>query len=197
MPSASGAGSSLTERDPSTRTPRTPLSSTPRAQVLYGLNWAKAEASRIDELVVCEGYTDVIGCHLAGIERAVATCGTALTPQHARAMARFSKRVVLAFDADGAGQAAAERVYEWEEEFGLRFAVAALPEGSDPGDLAGTDPDALRAAIQGARPFLEFRVDRELGRGDLGSAEGPRTGLPPPPCAWWRSTRTRWCATST
>ena len=143
-----------------------------KGQVLYGLNWAKAEASRIDELVVCEGYTDVIGCHLAGIERAVATCGTALTPQHARAMARFSKRVVLAFDADGAGQAAAERVYEWEEEFGLRFAVAALPDGSDPGDLAGTDPEALRAAIQEARPFLEFRVDRELGRGDLGSAEG-------------------------
>jgi len=122
--------------------------------------------------VVCEGYTDVIGCHLAGMERAVATCGTALTPQHARAMARFSKRIVLAFDADGAGQAAAERVYEWEEEFGLRFAVAALPEGSDPGDLAGSDPEALRAAIEGARPFLEFRVDREVGRGDLGSAEG-------------------------
>mgnify|MGYP000032313273 FL=1 len=143
-----------------------------KGQVLYGLNWAKAEASRMDELVVCEGYTDVIGCHLAGIERAVATCGTALTPQHARAMARFSKRIVLAFDADGAGQAAAERVYEWEEEFGLRFAVAPLPEGSDPGDLAGSDPEALRAAIEGARPFLEFRVDRELGRGDLGSAEG-------------------------
>ena len=143
-----------------------------KSQVLYGLNWAKAEASRIDELVVCEGYTDVIGCHLAGVERTVATCGTALTPQHARAMARFSKRVVLAFDADGAGQAAAERVYEWEEEFGLRFAVADLPEGSDPGDLAGSDPDALRAAIENARPFLEFRVDRELGRGDLGSAEG-------------------------
>jgi len=143
-----------------------------KGQVLYGLHWAKAEAGRTDELVVCEGYTDVIGCHLAGIERAVATCGTALTPQHARVMARFAKRIVLAFDADGAGQAAAERVYSWEEEFGVRFAVAALPEGSDPGDLAWSDPDALRTAIECARPFLEFRVDRELDRGDLGSAEG-------------------------
>jgi len=143
-----------------------------KSDVLYGLHWAKAEAGRLDELVVCEGYTDVIGCHLAGIERAVATCGTALTPSHARLIGRFAKRVVLAFDADGAGQAAAERVYAWEEEFGLQFAVAALPEGADPGDLAGSDPEALRRAVTDARPFLEFRVDRVLARGDLGSAEG-------------------------
>ena len=143
-----------------------------KSDVLYGLHWAKAEAGRLDELVVCEGYTDVIGCHLAGIERAVATCGTALTPSHARLIGRFARRVVLAFDADGAGQAAAERVYAWEEEFGLQFAVAALPEGSDPGDLAGSDPEALRRAIEHARPFLEFRVDRVLARGDLDSAEG-------------------------
>ena len=143
-----------------------------KSDVLYGLHWAKAEAGRLDELVVCEGYTDVIGCHLAGIERAVATCGTALTPSHARLIGRFAKRVVLAFDADGAGQAAAERVYAWEDEFGLQFAVAALPEGADPGDLAGSDPDVLQRAITDARPFLEFRVDRVLVRGDLGSAEG-------------------------
>ena len=143
-----------------------------KSDVLYGLHWAKAEAGRLDELVVCEGYTDVIGCHLAGIERAVATCGTALTPSHARLIGRFARRVVLAFDADGAGQAAAERVYAWEEEFGLQFAVAALPEGADPGDLAGSDPEALRQAIDGARPFLEFCVDRVLARGDLDSAEG-------------------------
>jgi len=87
-------------------------------------------------------------------------------------MGRFAKRVVLAFDADGAGQAAAERVYAWEEEFGLRFAVAALPDGADPGDLAGSDPDGLRLAIEEARPFLEFRVDRVLARSDLDSAEG-------------------------
>ena len=143
-----------------------------KSEVLYGLHWAKAEAGRLDELVVCEGYTDVIGCHLVGIERAVATCGTALTPSHARLIGRFAKRVVLAFDADGAGQAAAERVYAWEEEFGLQFAVAALPEGADPGDLAGSAPDVLQRAITVARPFLEFRVDRVLVRGDLGSAEG-------------------------
>jgi len=136
------------------------------------LNWAKTEAGRTDEIVVCEGYTDVIGFHLAGVERAVATCGTAMTPDHARKLARFAPRVVLAFDADGAGQSAAERVYEWEEEFGLQFAVVDLPADADPGDLFRTDPDGLRRAVDQARPFLEFRVDRVLGRGDLSTVEG-------------------------
>ncbi len=143
-----------------------------KSQVLYGLNWAKTEAGRLGEIIVCEGYTDVIGFHLAGIERAVATCGTAMTPDHARKLARFAPRVVLAYDADGAGQAAAERVYEWEEAFGIQFAVVDLPEGADPGDLARSDPDALRAAVEAARPFLEFRVERELARSDLTTMEG-------------------------
>ena len=143
-----------------------------KSRVLYGLNWAKTEAGRTDEIVVCEGYTDVIGFHLAGLERAVATCGTAMTPDHARKLARFAPRVVLAFDADGAGQSAAERVYEWEEEFGLQFAVADLPVDADPGDLFRTDPEGLRRAVEQARPFLEFRIDRVLGRGDMDTAEG-------------------------
>ena len=143
-----------------------------KSQILYGLNWAKTEAGRTDELVVCEGYTDVIGCHLAGVERSVATCGTALTPDHARKMARFVKRVVLAFDADGPGQAAAERLYGWESEFGLQFAVADLPAGSDPGDLAHSDPEGMQRAIAEARPYLEFRVDRVLERAEMDSLEG-------------------------
>ena len=143
-----------------------------KSRVLYGLNWAKTEAGRTDEIIVCEGYTDVIGFHLAGIERAVATCGTAMTPDHARKLARFAPRVVLAFDADGAGQSAAERVYEWEEAFGLQFAVADLPADSDPGDMFRSDPDGLRRAVEEARPFLEFRIDRVLGRADLTTVEG-------------------------
>ena len=143
-----------------------------KSQILYGLNWAKEEAGRIDELVVCEGYTDVIGCHEAGVSRAVATCGTALTQEHVRKMSRFAKKVVLAFDADNAGQSAAEKVYEWESEFDVLFKVADLPEGEDPGDLAFSDPDELKRIIENAKPHMQFRVDRVLKKGDFESKEG-------------------------
>ena len=139
---------------------------------MYGLNWAKEEAGRIDELVVCEGYTDVIGCHEAGISRAVATCGTALTQEHVRKMSRFAKKVVLAFDADNAGQSAAEKVYEWESEFDVLFKVADLPEGKDPGDLAFSNPDGLNHIVENAKPHMQFRVDRVLEKGDFESKEG-------------------------
>ena len=143
-----------------------------KSQILYGLNWAKEEAGRIDELVVCEGYTDVIGCHEAGISRAVATCGTALTQEHVRKMSRFAKKVVLAFDADNAGQSAAKKVYEWESEFDVLFKVADLPEGQDPGDLAFSNPDDLKQIIDTAKPHMQFRVDRVLKKGDFESKEG-------------------------
>ena len=143
-----------------------------KSQILYGLNWAKEEAGRIDELVVCEGYTDVIGCHEAGVSRAVATCGTALTQEHVRKMSRFAKKVVLAFDADNAGRSAAEKVYEWESEFDVLFKVADLPEGEDPGDLAFSDPDELKRIIENAKPHMQFRVDRVLKKGDFESKEG-------------------------
>ena len=143
-----------------------------KSQILYGLNWAKEEAGRIDELVVCEGYTDVIGCHEAGISRAVATCGTALTQEHVRKMSRFAKKVGLAFDADNAGQSAAEKVYEWESEFDVLFKVADLPEGQDPGDLAFSNPDDLKQIIDTAKPHMQFRVDRVLKKGDFESKEG-------------------------
>src|SRR5690606_37650598 len=118
-----------------------------KSKVLYGLNWAKADAVTADEFVVCEGYTDVIGFASVGIERAVATCGTALTDEHVRTLQRWAPRLVLAFDPDAAGQAAADRVYEWERKHEVEVAVAALPAGSDPGDLARPDPEGLRKAV--------------------------------------------------
>ena len=143
-----------------------------KSRLLYGLNWAKEEVVNTDEVVVCEGYTDVIGFASVGLTRAVATCGTALTEEHVKMLRRFAKRVVLAFDADKAGQNAAARFYEWERAYDLDVAVADLPTGVDPGDLSQKDPERLVAAVTDARPFLEFRVERELAAGDLGSAEG-------------------------
>ncbi len=142
-----------------------------KSRVLYGLNWAKAEIVNADEAIVCEGYTDVIGFAAVGVGRAVATCGTALTEDHVRTLRSYASRVVLAFDADAAGQNAAERFHEWEQRHGLEVSVAAMPAGSDPGDLARTDPDALRSAVTNAIPFLRFRVERVLAGRDLATAE--------------------------
>ncbi len=143
-----------------------------KRRTLYALNWAKQDIIKRDEVVVCEGYTDVIGLFGAGVERAVATCGTALAEEHVKLLRGFASRVVLAFDADGAGQSAAGRFYEWERRLEINVAVAALPPGSDPGELARTDPDGLRAAIEGAKPFLQFRVERILEGAELSTPEG-------------------------
>lgn len=143
-----------------------------KSRVLYGLNWAKTNIVEADEVVVCEGYTDVIGFFQADVPRAVATCGTALTDEHVKLLRKFARRVVLAFDADSAGQNAAARFYEWEKSYDLDVAVADLPAGADPGDLAQSDPDRLRAAVAGAKPFLGFRVARVLDAGSFDTAEG-------------------------
>ena len=150
--------------------PETPLYS--KSSVLYGLNWAKAAVVKKGEVVVSEGYTDVIGLRRAGVPHAVATCGTALAEQHFHTLKNFARRVVLAFDADAAGQAAAERLYQWERRHELDVAVAGMPPGTDPGQLAEEDPDALREAVASARPFLAFRLERALAGADLRSPEG-------------------------
>jgi DNA primase len=141
-------------------------------RVLYGLNWSKTGIVDSSEVVVCEGYTDVIGMFLAGVPRAVATCGTALADGHFRLLKNFARRVVLAYDADAAGQAAAERFHGWERQYEMDIFVASLPRGADPGDVARTDPDALRAAVEAAQPFMRFRVERVLAARDLTRAEG-------------------------
>ena len=127
-----------------------------KSKTLYGLNWAKADVAKHDQVIVCEGYTDVIGFHRAGIPRAVATCGTALTEEHVRLLKRYASKVVLSFDADAAGQGAAERFYEWEEKHKVEVLVARLPDGKDPGDLASSQPEALVAAIEKPVPFLKI-----------------------------------------
>jgi DNA primase len=143
-----------------------------KSRVLYGLNWAKKAVVDAGQVVVCEGYTDVIGLQMAGVGEAVATCGTSLADGHVRLLTNFARRIVLAYDADAAGQAAAERYYEWERKFEADIRVAALPAGADPADLARRDPAALSAAIADARPYLAFRLERLFERSELSSPEG-------------------------
>jgi DNA primase len=143
-----------------------------KRRTLYALNWAKDDIIRSGEIIVCEGYTDVISFFGAGLPRAVATCGTALGEEHFHIMRNFAKRIVLAYDADSAGQSAAASVYQWEKQHEVDVLVARLPKGSDPADLAQRDPDALRQVVAEAVPFLQFRLDRVLDGANLATAEG-------------------------
>ena len=142
-----------------------------KSRVLYGLNWAKEHIVATNTAVICEGYTDVTGFARAGVNSAVATCGTALTDDHLKLLKRFTNRIVLAFDADDAGKAAAERVYEWEQKYEIEVLVADLPTGVDPDDLSRSDPERLVESVTNALSFLEFRLERELGRHDMDSIE--------------------------
>lgn len=145
-----------------------------KARLLYGLNTAKTHISRSGFSVIVEGYTDVIGMHLAGLEEAVATCGTALGEDHFDLLRRFSDRVILAFDADEAGAGAAIRGDKLETPVRLELdlRVAVMPEGKDPADLVQDgDLTTLRTAIDQSIPLLQFRLDRELGQFDLSEPE--------------------------
>jgi DNA primase len=170
LPPAPGQSAGETAGPKYKNSPDGPIYS--KRRTLYGLNWAKKDVIDAGEVIVCEGYTDVVAFFQVGLPRAVATCGTALAEDHFRLLRNFAKRVVLAYDADAAGQAGAGRVYEWERHHDVDVAVADLPSGADPADLTRRDPDALRAAVAGAQPFLRFRVERVLSGADLRSAEG-------------------------
>ncbi len=150
--------------------PETPIYS--KRRTLYGLNWAKDDIIKSGEIIVCEGYTDVIAFFAAGMPRAVATCGTALGEEHFRTMRNFAQRIVLAYDADQAGQSAAASVYQWERQHEVDVAVARLPRGADPAELAQKNPAALRQAVADAVPFLQFRLERVLEGADVSTAEG-------------------------
>ncbi|MGC8627103.1 MAG: DNA primase [Acidimicrobiales bacterium] len=143
-----------------------------KSKVLYGLNWAKSAIVERGQVVVCEGYTDVIGLHRCGVTEAVATCGTALAEGHVRLLTGFARRVVLAYDADTAGQGAALHFYDWEHKFDADIRVVALPPGADPADLALESPSQLHQAVANAQPYLGFRIERVLSSMDLASPEG-------------------------
>ena len=144
-----------------------------KAEVLYNLQRAKASATKLGELFVVEGYTDVIAMARAGLTNTVATCGTALGEGHFRLASRFAQRMVLAFDSDDAGARAAERAFEFVERFPVQPVVLILPEGLDPADFVDRHGgDALRELASRAVPLVEYMVRRTVGRHDLSTIEG-------------------------
>ncbi len=157
-------------------TPETPVYK--KAQVLYGLDLAKKEISRSHRVVVVEGYTDVMACHLAGITTAVATCGTSFGSEHIKLLQRVMGtdkpgEVVFTFDPDAAGQTAAVRAFAEMKGATAQSYVAVGPDGLDPCDLRLAHGDsAVRSMLELKAPLFEFVIDQRLRDFDLDTVEG-------------------------
>ncbi len=140
---------------------------------LYGADLARAHAAKAGQVVLCEGYTDTIALHQAGMRTAVGLMGTALTAEQVGELARMAQTVLLALDADTAGQEAMLRASSLAARRRLELRVVPLPAGTDPAELIQRHgPEAMRAAVEASVPFVRFRVERVLAGGDDSSPEG-------------------------
>ncbi len=144
---------------------------------LYGADLARAHATKAGEVIVCEGYTDVIALHQAGMRNTVGLMGTALTAEQVGELARMAQTVLLALDADSAGQEAMLRASSLAAKRKLELRVVPLPAGADPAELVQRDgPEAMRAAVARSVPFVRFRVERVLAGGRRLHARRAATG---------------------
>ena len=140
---------------------------------LYGAHLARAHAAKAGVVILCEGYTDVIALHQAGIRNSVGLMGTALTSQQVGELARMAQTVLLALDSDTAGQEAMLRAATVAAKAKLELRVVPLPAGTDPAELIQREgAGAMEQAVERSVPFVRFRVERVLAAGDDGSAEG-------------------------
>ncbi|HEX6468720.1 MAG TPA: DNA primase [Streptosporangiaceae bacterium] len=164
-------------------TPESPLFK--KGSVLYGADLAKKEIARRRQAVVVEGYTDVMACHLAGVETAIATCGTSFGDEHIKILRRllmdqdeFRGEVIFTFDGDSAGQRAALRAFADEQKFVTQTFVAVQPDGLDPCDLRLKHGDAAVRDLVAARvPLFEFAIRNVIAGHDLDTAEGRLAAL--------------------
>ena len=156
-----------------------------KSHVLYGLDLARTAISKKSQAVVVEGYTDVMAAHLAGVDTAVASCGTAFGDDHARLLRRlmgdhdaFHGEVIFTFDGDAAGQAAALKVFAGDQNFVTQTYVAIEPTGLDPCDLRLQRGDAaVRELVARRLPLYRFVMSNVLSQHDLDRADGRLAAL--------------------
>jgi DNA primase len=142
-----------------------------KSQILYGVDQAKGAIAKAGRAVVVEGYTDVLALHQAGIEEAVAVMGTAITGEQVKELSGMVDEVVLALDADSAGQEAMLRAQSVAAGRRMRLRVAAMPAGEDPAEMMATaeGPERFRDLLEKAEELTAFQVGLVLGRTDIGS----------------------------
>jgi DNA primase len=151
-----------------------------KSKVLYGVDLARREIAKGRQAVVVEGYTDVMACHLSGVQTAVATCGTSFGEDHARVLRQllldhdqFRGEVIFTFDGDEAGQRAALKAFAGDQAFASQTYVAVEPDGLDPCDLRLRKGDAAVRELIGRRvPLYRFVLGNVLSKYDLDRADG-------------------------
>ncbi|RYD25355.1 MAG: toprim domain-containing protein, partial [Verrucomicrobiaceae bacterium] len=149
-----------------------------KSRVFFGLDRAKKPILKEKAALLCEGQIDAICCHLAGFEHAIATCGTACTREHARLLKRYTGNVLVCYDADKAGLAAAEKAYRELVPEGLAVRVVEMPAGDDPDTyLKAHGEDAFRVLLENAKEFFDFKLERAKAIGSFNSAAGRAEAL--------------------
>ena len=150
--------------------PETPLFK--KGHTLFALNLAREAATQLKTCIIVEGYFDAVALHQAGIRNAVATLGTALTPDHVQVLRRFATNIVLLFDPDAAGVRAALRSLDLFVNSGMTVTVVSLPEGEDPDTFVRRcGPEAFVRLQEQAPALLDFAVGQSMRTAQAGSLE--------------------------
>ena len=137
-----------------------------KSRNLFALNFAKNFAE--DSLILCEGYMDVIALHAAGFSNAIATLGTAITSEQARVLSRYTKRIIISYDADEAGQKAAKRAMQLLSEVGLEVSVLKIPDAKDPDEyIKKYGKDSFAHLLKNTKSKFEYNVEGVLGKYNL------------------------------
>ncbi|MGM9642035.1 MAG: DNA primase [Eubacteriales bacterium] len=144
-----------------------------KSKNLFALNYAKGFCA--DQLILCEGYMDVISLHQAGFPYAVATLGTAITDEHARIISRYTKKVIISYDSDEAGQKAASKAMLLLGRVGVDVRVLKMQGAKDPDEfIKKKGADAFRALLTESRTGFEYKLEAVLGKYDISQVDNKR-----------------------
>jgi DNA primase len=145
-----------------------------KSRVLYGLNQAKVAIRKADEVIFVEGQLDAVLSSQAGLENVVASSGTALTPEHLQILKRYTRNLVISFDADSAGELAAKEAIKKALGMGFEIKAVVLPQGQDPADIAAQDAEAWRDLLKNAASVVEYFMQVSLAKHNPASLEGKK-----------------------
>lgn len=142
-----------------------------KSKMLFALNYAKNSSE--DYMILCEGNIDVVSLHEAGFENSVATLGTAITPEHARLLKKYTSKVVISYDGDAAGRRATDKAVKILEEVGIETRILEITGAKDPDEyIKNYGKEAFRELLEGSRSKLDYELSQILARYDINSDDG-------------------------